>query len=123
MYTSDNITELLPDEVFVFGSNTLGSHSGGAARTALERFGASQDVIEGLVGQSYALPTLNNFHGKRSNDELTRSVDLFITTAQALPGVSFYLTKVGCGIAGFSEDYMKQFFKDTPPNVIKPAGW
>lgn len=33
-FTPDFITELKPDEVFVFGSNLAGSHGGGAAYVA-----------------------------------------------------------------------------------------
>lgn len=39
-YTPENIQELGQDEVFVFGSNLAGMHLGGAAKTAVERFGA-----------------------------------------------------------------------------------
>lgn len=39
-YTPERITELKPNEVFVFGSNLAGAHAGGAARIAMERFGA-----------------------------------------------------------------------------------
>ena len=39
-HTPDRITELGPDDVFVFGSNARGAHLAGAARTAVERFGA-----------------------------------------------------------------------------------
>lgn len=123
MITPYDITELQPNDIFVFGSNRAGNHIGGAARTALEQFGAVQGIGEGLVGQSYAFPTLNRDMFKCSEDDLVRSVVVFRTTAEALPSVTFYLTKVGCGIAGFTEDYMKQFFKNTPSNVIKPAGW
>lgn len=30
-FTSERITELKPNEIFVFGSNLAGSHGGGAA--------------------------------------------------------------------------------------------
>lgn len=57
-FTPDNIESLGQDEVFVFGSNLAGHHSGGAARTAMERFGARWGVGEGIQGQSYAIPTM-----------------------------------------------------------------
>lgn len=57
-FTPENITHLDKNEVFVFGSNLLGRHHGGAARIAHKYFGAiiGQDV--GLQGQSYAIPTM-----------------------------------------------------------------
>ena len=38
--TPDMITRLEPGQIFVFGSNIHGFHGGGAARIALEKFGA-----------------------------------------------------------------------------------
>ena len=57
-YTPENITSLDKDEVFVFGSNLLGNHAGGAARVARRNFGAIMGQGEGMQGQSYAIPTM-----------------------------------------------------------------
>ena len=117
------------DEVFVFGSNDKGIHGPGAALTAWNHFGAIRGIGEGLFGSSYAFPTLNadsrgGLHlEKRSDDELRESVRRFFQVASYNPGVVFLLTKVGCGLAGYSEDYMKSLFVNSPPNVVKPKGW
>lgn len=55
-YTPDYIDRLLPSQIFVFGSNTLGYHTGGASGTARKKFGAVWGQAEGLQGQSYAIP-------------------------------------------------------------------
>ena len=47
-YTPENINQLKPNEVFVFGSNLAGHHGGGAARAALQKFGA-------IMGQGVGL--------------------------------------------------------------------
>lgn len=57
-YTSERITELKPNEIFVFGSNLAGAHGGGAARLAYNRFGAIWGQGVGLQGQSYAIPIM-----------------------------------------------------------------
>ena len=57
-YTPERITELKPNEVFVFGSNLNGYHGGGAARIAMDKFGAVWGQGVGLQGQSYAIPTM-----------------------------------------------------------------
>lgn len=59
VFTPENISELGKDEIFVFGSNANGNHAGGAARIAVEKFGAIMGQAEGLQGQSYAIPTLD----------------------------------------------------------------
>ena len=38
--TPENIQELKENQIFVFGSNMNGNHAGGAARLAVEKFGA-----------------------------------------------------------------------------------
>ena len=116
-YTPDNITSLPPNSVFVFGSNAIGAHAGGAAKYAKERFGAVEGIGQGLVGQSFAIDTM----GREAR--IIEGADQLRDTAKRLPALTFYLTKVGCGIAGHSEEYMKQFFKDMPDNVIMPEGW
>lgn len=123
MTTPDNITELKPNEIFCFGSNLAGHHSGGAAKLAHEQFGAEWGIGEGLSGQTYAFPTLERDMHKRGFQGLVAARDRLAATARALPDKTFLLTKVGCGIAGYSEDEMKRLFTVMPDNVIKPKGW
>jgi len=115
--TPSNISELPDNGVFVFGSNAEGRHGAGAALTAVQRFGAIDGVGEGLQGQSYALPTME---GIRAFEMAARR---FVAFAEAHRELEFYLTKVGCGIAGYREDEVIPFFADAPSNVIKPPGW
>jgi hypothetical protein len=126
--TPENITELAGNEVFVFGSNLLGIHGGGAARTAREKFGAEMGVGEGLTGQCYAFPTVTGPTGSLTTRQLSRESlelarDKLFQTAREMPEVTFFLTKVGCGLAGYPKEYMASLFRDSPPNVVKPAGW
>jgi len=117
------ITHLQPNEIFVFGSNQRGAHAGGAARLAKERFGAQEGVGEGLTGQSYAFPTLTANFEKVSRASLEASRDRFFATASRHPDKTFLLTKVGCGIAGFTEDEIRPLFKNAPANVTLPEDW
>ena len=117
------ITRLKPNEIFVFGSNQRGAHAGGAARLAKEKFGAQEGVGEGLTGQSYAFPTLTASFEKVSRGSLEASRDRFFATARQHPDKTFLLTKVGCGIAGFTEDEIRPLFENAPANVILPEDW
>lgn len=123
MNTPENITELKPNEIFVFGSNYAGNHAGGAAALAQERFGAEHGIAEGLTGRSYAFPTLYMDMKKRTKKGLEASAGRLFSTARALPEKMFLLTKVGCGIAGFTEEEMASLFVDAPENIIKPLSW
>lgn len=104
-YTPKNITHLDKDEVFVFGSNLAGNHAGGAARTALLRFGAKMGQGEGMQGQSYAIPTMQG-----GVETIKPYVDRFIDLAYEWDQTTFYVTRIGCGIAGFTDEEIAPLF-------------
>lgn len=109
--TPDYIDKLLPKQVFVFGSNILGYHTGGASATARKKFGAIWGQPEGLQGQSYAIPV--DFGKDVRNDlEVKASIDRFITFAKEHEDLFFLVTRIGCGIAGYQEEEISLFFKD-----------
>ena len=96
-YTPERISSLKENEIFVFGSNLAGMHGGGAARIACERFGAVWGQGMGLQGQSYAIPTMQG-----GVETIKPYVDEFIVFAAAHPEYRFLVTRIGCGIAGFT---------------------
>ena len=113
------ITSLQNDEVFVFGSNINGMHGGGAARVAIDKFGAVWGQGEGLQGQSYAIPTMEGLAN------IPPVVDRFIAFAKDHPELKFFVTPIGCGIAGYTEDEIAPLFKEATKldNVFLPAGF
>lgn len=116
-FTPDMISELKKNEIFVFGSNLAGHHAGGAARAAHLRFGAVWGQGVGMQGQCYAIPTM---HG--GVDAIKPYVDQFISFAQAHADLKFLVTRIGCGIAGFTPDEIAPLFADAMPleNVLLP---
>jgi hypothetical protein len=104
-YTPDKISSLKPDEVFVFGSNLAGMHGGGAARVARIRFGAVWGQGIGLQGQSYAIPTMQG-----GVETIRPYVDDFISFAMEHRELFFYVTRIGCGIAGFKDEEIAPLF-------------
>ena len=117
--TPSEIYLLSANEVFVFGSNIQGMHMGGAARIAFDRFGAEWGNGEGLQGQSYALPTMEGVNNIAS---VTRT---FITFAKEHPELKFFVTPVGCGIAGYRPEEIAPMFKDAAKleNVYLPLSF
>lgn len=95
--TPDYVSELKPNEIFVFGSNLAGMHGGGAARTARLHFGAILGNGDGPQGQSYAIPTMQG-----GVETIRPYVDKFIAYAKSHPELTFLVTPIGCGIAGFN---------------------
>lgn len=104
--TPEYIKKLNDTEVFVFGSNLAGHHDGGAARIAWEEFGAIYGQGVGLQGQSYAIPTMQG--GIKT---IKPYVDEFIEFAKSHPELTFLVTKIGCGIAGFSVSEIAPLFQ------------
>ena len=121
-YTPENITSLGEDEIFVFGSNLAGHHAGGAARTAKRYFGAVEGQGVGLQGQSYAIPTMQG-----GVDTIRPYVDEFIELAREWDQTTFYVTRIGCGIAGFKDEEIAPIFSEAlklynvrlPESVVK----
>jgi hypothetical protein len=127
--TPTQINALKDNEVFVFGSNLDGNHAGGAARFAVMRFGAEMGQNEGLQGQSYAIPTLSHAGGltehKLPINTIGKYVNNFIAFAQAHQELFFYVTPIGCGIAGFAEDEIAPLFAEcvNMDNVALPKSF
>ena len=92
-YTPDNISSLGEDEIFVFGSNLAGNHAGGAARVALERFGAVMGQGVGIQGRSYAIPTMQG-----SLESIKPYVDDFFELAEEWDQTTFLVTRIGCAL-------------------------
>lgn len=106
-YTPDAIDSVKSDEVFVFGSNLQGHHGGGAARAARKKFGAIWGQGVGLQGQSYAIPTMQG-----GVETIKPYVDQFIDFAKEHTELFFYVTRIGCGIAGFKDSDIAPLFQD-----------
>ena len=118
--TPNFIESLEPNEVFVFGSNLRGMHGGGAAWIAYKKFGAIMGQGVGLQGQSYAIPTMQG-----GVETIRPYVDEFIAFAKAHPELTFLVTRIGCGIAGFTDEEIAPLFEQAHPldNIALPAGW
>lgn len=119
-YTPENITGLGPDEIFVFGSNLQGIHAGGAARVAHKHFGAIMGQGVGMQGQSYAIPTMQG-----GVDTIRPYVDDFLDLAGEWDQNIFLVTRIGCGIAGFTDEEIAPLFDRALDmyNVVLPKSF
>lgn len=106
LITPYKITDLQENERFVFGSNLRGFHGGGAARIAFEKFGAEWGVGVGPTGKCYAIPTMQG-----GVETIRPYVDQFIEYATQNPSEIFLVTRIGCGIAGFTDNDIAPLFK------------
>ncbi len=102
--TPSQVNVLKSGEIFVFGSNFQGAHMGGAARIAKEKFGAVWGIGEGLQGQSYAIPTMEGL------ENLEPAVKRFTSFARQHKELKFFVTAIGCGIAGYQAEQIAPMF-------------
>lgn len=116
-FTPNKITSLENNEIFVFGSNLKGLHGGGAARIAYQKFGAQWGKGVGIQGNSYGIPTM---HG--GVDVIKPYVDKFIEFALSNKEYTFLVTRIGCGIAGFSPNEIAPLFAKAinAENILLP---
>lgn len=119
------------NEVFVFGSNLAGRHGKGAALIAKNMFGAKHGLGEGYSNagfdkfqqHSYAIPTKDRNLNVLDLVRIHESVVRFIDYANKNPDMNFYVTRIGCGLAGYKDNDIAPLFKECPMNVIFPENW
>lgn len=122
--TPENIRNLEPNEVFVFGSNYAGRHGRGAALTAMRKFGARNGQGTGLMGQSYGIATKDRNLNVVPLSKIGIQVAAFLRFAKENTDKKFLVTQIGCGLAGYNpKDIAPLFGKDIPENVFLPESF
>lgn len=110
-FTPENISTLEDNEVFVFGSNVAGVHGAGAAKLAYEKFGAVWGRGSGHHGKTYAIPTKDHRISTLPLTIISVHIIRFIRYAAECPSSKFLVTKIGCGLAGYSVKQIAPLFK------------
>lgn len=118
----------LSKKVFVFGSNRRGIHGCGAALYARQHLGALQLVGEGPMPDPtrpscYALPTKMTPDVRLPLDEIRTHVQRFCLFAEGRPDLEFFVTRVGCKHAGYTDSDIASLFEGAPINCELPEGW
>ena len=111
------------ESIFVFGSNLSGRHGRGAAAYAREHYGAVSGKGVGLQGTSYAIPTKDHALRGLPLDQIAHYVQRFIEFANEHTEMTFQITRVGCGMAGYSDKQMAPLFEEVPKNCKLPDEW
>ncbi len=124
-YHNDGTLPKDGESIFVFGSNLSGRHGAGAAKEAVRSFGAKWGEFVGFTGRSYAIPTVNEtITGVLSLEEIKKYIDEFNDITYKNPDKKFFITRVGCGLAGYKNDAIAPLFKKcNPENCSLPDVW
>jgi hypothetical protein len=110
-------------DIFVFGSNLAGRHGKGAALYAHDVYGAKYGVGRGPTGQAYAIPTKDAELMSLPLLHIEREVLEFLEYARVHEEEIFFVTKVGCGLAGYSNEQIAPMFRGAPENCIFDISW
>ena len=127
-HNTDYVTKLPLNTIFVFGANLAGIHGAGAALVAKQKFGAVQGLGVGLNGNSYAIPTKDSNIKTLPLIEIQKYIDNFLLFCKNNPDKNFFLTKIGCGLAGYKEEEICSLFINSKEeydleNIIYPASF
>lgn len=109
--------------IFVFGSNLAGKHGKGAALYALQNHNARYGIGKGRTGNAYAIPTKDHDLKSLPLSQIRNYVHRFIKYATDNPTLEFEVTKIGCGLAGFTEQQIMPMFIAAPENCTLPKDW
>jgi len=122
-YNTKVYNELSADLIFVFGSNLRGIHGAGAAKIAMQDYGAVLGKGEGLYAKSYAIPTKDRHIATLPLEVINRYIVRFNEFTQiASHSFSFYVTPVGTGLAGYKHREIAPMFKGAK-NCWFPDVW
>lgn len=111
------------NKIFVFGSNLAGIHGAGAARVALEKYGAVMGRGIGLHGKSYGIPTKNTYLSTLPLSVVKSHIYRFLNFATTHSELEFIVTQIGCGLAGFTADEIAPLFRGAPSNCLFDSAW
>lgn len=98
--TPEKIEQLEWKQIFVFGSNEAGLHGAGAAHVA-RSFGAELGVGFGLQGSTFAIPTKDWNVQPLPLPVIKHYVDRFLACTPLYSDLTFMVTRIGCGLAGY----------------------
>lgn len=109
--------------IFVFGSNEAGIHGAGAALEARKNHGAKLGIGFGHVGNSFAIPTKDENIKTLPLSTIKKYVQMFLAYAESTPEETYQVTRIGCGLAGYTDADIAPMFEHAPLNCILPEGW
>lgn len=109
--------------IFVFGSNLAGRHGKGSAKHAYNKCGAQWGVGFGRTGNAYAIPTKDKNIRTMPIVDIVPYIDEFIKYANDNPDLTFELVRIGCGLAGYTDQQIAPLFAASPDNVLFPKEW
>jgi hypothetical protein len=110
-------------KIFVFGSNLAGRHGKGAALHARQYYEANYGVGRGPTGKAYAIPTKDE--NLKTLPLMTIGIEVrkFLEYAREHQELHFLVTRIGCGLAGYTNEEIAPMFQGAPSNCEFDKDW
>jgi hypothetical protein len=109
--------------ILVFGSNERGAHGKGAALVAYKKHGARYGMSYGHYGNSFAIPTKDQNLKTLELGDINDYVRGFLAYAWGHPELTFQVTRIGCGLAGYQDADIAPMFQHAPQNCQFDQAW
>jgi hypothetical protein len=128
-YHQDGTLPMEVDAVFVFGSNERGIHGAGAAQVAAQRYGAPRGCsgARGPLGpgmRCYAITTKDaSIRRALPLAAIQQQVEDFLLFAASRPERLMWVTRIGCGLAGYADAEIAPMFRGAPGNCSFAESW
>lgn len=110
-------------KIFVFGSNCVGVHGAGAAKYAYQKHGAQWGKSYGLFGSSFAIPTKDRDIQTLPLGVISAFVQGFLAFAYCNPKMTFQVSAIGTGLAGYKHSDIAPLFEGAPLNCVFQIEW
>jgi hypothetical protein len=122
-HVDQSIPSISRGYIWVFGSNLKGAHGKGAAKVAHKVFAAPYGQHTGRMGSAYAIPLKDRRLNTLPLDVILPYITDFLHYAQANPALKFWVTRVGCGLAGYTDEQIAPLFRGAPSNCNFAEEW
>ena len=115
--------------VFVFGSNLAGIHGAGAALVAHLNYNYPYGVACGFNTtnpnklKAYGIATKDTRVVTHRLEDIALFIDVFISDTKLYPELNFFVTRVGCGLAGYTDSEIAPLFKSCGTNCSFAEEW
>ena len=123
LYHKDNTIPNSHSIIWVFGSNMKGYHGAGAALIAKQKFGAPDGLFMGQCSRSYAIATEDSNLKPLQMKAIVPQIEKFVEHTINNPGFNFFVTRVGCGYAGYTDDQIGPLFAKCGGNCSLAEQW
>jgi len=82
-----------------------------------------ESAPDGLQGSQYSICTTDTKQHPLPLQRIQEHVSELLYEAEERPQLEFLMTRIGCGLAGYTDEQIAPMFRHAPANVKLPELW